>query len=274
LPRLRFKPALVGVAAALVFVAGYLFFCLATLPLSGGLVVEPTPSALVVEANDGQVFATRGVFKGEKVASSDLPPNLAHAVIAVEDRRFYQHHGLDFCAIFRAALHDAAAGAAREGGSTITQQLARMTYLSPERTLKRKVQEAMLALWLERQLPKDEILVRKSKNVSQAALVAMAYDGAILAVVGGRNYNDSQFNRVTQAKRQPGSLFKLFVYLAALESGYTPDSVMIDGPVRIGDWEPENFGDRYHGAVTLRAAFAKSLNRCRCSSPTQWVSAA
>jgi penicillin-binding protein 1A len=406
LPRLRFKPTLVGVAAALVFVAGYLFFCLATLPLSGGLVVEPTPSALVVEANDGQVFATRGVFKGEKLASSDLPPNLAHAVIAIEDRRFYQHHGLDFRAIFRAALHDAAAGAAREGGSTIIQQLARMMYLSPERTLKRKVQEAMLALWLERQLSKDEILVRylntayfgagvygvdaaakryfgkevqqlslyetamlagltrapsalaphrnlerareraahvldamvetgaisseqanvarnqpvalrvppetppglnyfvdmvsaearpllgplsgdwrirstldlrlqaiaesviskllaaegKSKNVSQAALVAMAYNGAILAVVGGRNYNDSQFNRVTQAKRQPGSLFKLFVYLAAFESGYTPDSVMIDGPVRIGDWEPENFGDRYHGAVTLRAAFAKSLN--------------
>ena len=405
-PHLRLKPTLAVLTAALVSVAGYLGFCLARTPLGGGLVVEPTPSALVVEADNGQVFATRGVFKGAKVSSKDLPSDLARAVIATEDRRFYDHHGLDIRAIIRAALHNVAAGAAREGGSTITQQLVRMTYLSPERTLKRKVQEAMLALWLESQLPKDEILVRylntayfgagvygvdaaakryfgkevrqlslneaamlaglvrapsayapnrnlerareraahvldamvatgaisreqadvarrhpttlrvppetplgtnyfvdmvnaearpllgpmsgdwqvrstldlklqaiaesvvgkrlaaegKAKNVSQAALVAMAYDGAILAMVGGRDYNDSQFNRATQAKRQPGSLFKLFVYLAALERGYTPQSVMIDRPVRIGDWEPENYGGRYHGPVTLRTAFAKSIN--------------
>jgi penicillin-binding protein 1A len=369
-------------------------------------VVETTPSALIVEADDGQVFATRGVFKGEKVSSSDLPPDLARAVIAIEDRRFYVHHGIDIRSIIRAALHNVAAAGAIEGGSTITQQLVRMTYLSPERTLKRKVQEAMLALWLERQLPKEEILVRylntayfgagvygvdaaakryfgmetrqlslneaamlaglvrapsayaphrnlerarsraahvleamviigaitseqadaarrqpaalrvppetppgtnyfvdmvnaearpllgpmsgdwqirstldlklqaiaesmidkrlaaegKAKNVSQAALVAMAYDGAILTMVGGRDYNDSQFNRATQAKRQPGSLFKLFVYLAALEKGYTPQTVMTDRPVQVGDWEPENYGGRYHGPVTLRTAFAKSMN--------------
>jgi 1A family penicillin-binding protein len=392
--------------ATLVLVVGYLGFCLATLPLGGGLVVEATPSALIVEAENGQVFATRGIFKGEKISSSDLPPDLARAVIAVEDRRFYEHHGLDIRGIMRAALHNVVAAAAREGGSTITQQLVRMTYLSPERTFKRKVQEAMLALWLERHLAKEEILVRylntayfgagvygvdaaakryfgkevrqlslneaamlaglvrapsalaphrnlerareraahvldamvetgaispeqadaarrqptalrvppetppgtnyfvdmvnaearpllgpvsadwrihstldlklqaiaesvvgkrlategKAKNVSQAALVAMAHDGAILAMVGGRDYNDSQFNRVTQAKRQSGSLFKLFVYLAALKRGYTPQTVMIDRPVQIGDWEPENYGGRYRGPVTLRTAFAKSIN--------------
>jgi penicillin-binding protein 1A len=100
----------------------------------------------------------------------------------------------------------------------------------------------------------------RSKKVSQAALLAMAPDGAILAMVGGRDYNESQFNRATQAKRQPGSLFKLFDYLTAFENGFTPRSVMIDRPVQIGKWEPENYGRRFHGEVTLRSAFAQSLN--------------
>src|SRR5205085_11615231 len=89
-----------------------------------------------------------------------------------------------------------------------------------------------------------------AKRVGQAALVAMTPDGAILAMVGGRDYNESQFNRVTQAKRQPGSLFKLFVYLTALEQGINPQSAMVDRPVRIGNWEPENYGGRFHGEVT------------------------
>jgi penicillin-binding protein 1A len=401
----RFGPVLAALAAMLVLVAAYLAYCLATLPLAGGLVVEVTPSALVVEADSGQAFATRGVFKGERLSAGDVPADLARAVIAIEDRRFYRHGGIDLRGIVRAAMHNFVAGGAREGGSTITQQLVRMTYLSPERTLKRKVQEAMLALWLEHQLSKEEILVRylntayfgagvygvdaaakryfgkaagelslgeaamlaglvrapsalaphrnferararadlvldamvatgaiareqadaarrqpaalrvppetppgtnyfvdmvnaearsllpaagdwrirstldlklqalaesvvakalaaegKTKNAGQVALVAMAPDGAIRAMVGGRDYNDSQFNRATQAKRQPGSLFKLFVYLAALQKGYTPQTMMIDRPVQIGDWEPENYGNRYHGAVTLRTAFAKSIN--------------
>src|SRR6516165_5931742 len=100
----------------------------------------------------------------------------------------------------------------------------------------------------------------RAKNIGQAALVAMTPDGAILAMVGGRDYNESQFNRVTQARRQPGSLFKLFVYLAALEQGFSPQSTMVDRPVRIGNWEPENYGDHFHGEVTLRTAFAHSLN--------------
>ena len=86
------------------------------------------------------------------------------------------------------------------------------------------------------------------------------FDGAILAMVGGRDYTESQFNRATQAKRQPGSLFKVFVYLTALSNGYTADSIIVDQPIQIGDWQPKNYDGRYHGAVSLRSAFAQSLN--------------
>ena len=387
------------------FVVGYLAFCLATLSLAGGLVVEATPSALIVEANRGEVFTTRGVFKGDKLSPGDLPPELGQAVVAIEDRRFYQHGGIDLRGILRAGLRNVSGGR-REGASTITQQLVRMMYLTPERTLKRKVQEAMLAIWLERQLSKEEILVRylntayfgagvygvdaaakryfgkpakdlslseaamlaglvrapsalaptrnldgareraelvldamveigaiprqkadaakhqpaalrlppdtppgtnyfadvagaevkslvggapgdlrvrstldlklqalaeevvsrrlategRAKNVGQAALVAMTPDGGVLALVGGRDYAESQFNRATQAKRQAGSLFKLFVYLAALQKGARPDSVVVDRPVQIGEWEPENYGRHFRGRMTLRSAFANSVN--------------
>jgi 1A family penicillin-binding protein len=403
--RLRLKPVLAVSLAALLLSAGYFVYCIATLPIGGGLSVEATPSALLVEANDGQVFATRGVFKGERLLPADLPANLSRAVVAIEDRRFYEHGGIDPRAIMRAAWRNLS-GEKIEGASTITQQLARMLYLSPERTFKRKVQEAMLAVWLELQLSKEEILARylttayfgagvygidaaakryfgkpakdlslsesamlaglvrapsalaphrnlerareragrvlaamvesgtisreeaeaarrqpaevrvppetptgtnyfvdmvnndarrlvgagpadlrlastldlklqsmaesviakrlaaegSAKKVSQAALVAMAHDGAILAMVGGRDYNESQFNRAIQAKRQPGSLFKTFVYLAALQKGFTPQSTLVDRPVQIGEWEPENYGGRYRGQVTLRVAFANSLN--------------
>ncbi len=396
-----------GAAVMLVgLVLAYTLYALVTLPVNGGLTVEPTASALVVRAADGQAFATRGVIKGAKLSPKEVPPVLAKAIVAIEDRRFYEHHGIDLRGLLRAAVRNAAAGGTREGGSTLTQQLVRMSYLSQDRTLKRKVQEAVLSLWLESQLPKDEILTRylnaayfgagvygadaaaqryfgkpakdltlseaamlaglvrapsqlaphrnldgargraaqvldamvetgaitakeaeaakgapatvrvptetpvgtnyfvdnvadsvrgligtgpadatvrttldltlqniaesviarrldqdgERRKVSQGALVAMAPDGAILAMVGGRDYADSQFNRVTQAKRQPGSLFKLFVYLTALQQGYRPDSTMVDRPTQIGEWEPENYGGRYRGAVTLRSAFAHSIN--------------
>ena len=100
----------------------------------------------------------------------------------------------------------------------------------------------------------------RRKKVGQAALVAMASDGAILALVGGVNYNESQFNRATQARRQPGSLFKIFVYLTALEKGFSPDMVAVDRPVAIGNWESENYSGRFRGQVTLRTAFAHSIN--------------
>src|SRR5207237_6264262 len=130
------------------------------IPFGGGLVIEPTPSALVVEANGGQLFATRGVFKGDKLTSQDIPPNVSHAILAIEDRHFYEHGGFYLPSMMRAAFRNFLSGSAREGGSTITQQLARMTHLSQERTIKRKVQEAILTLWLEHHLPKEEILTR------------------------------------------------------------------------------------------------------------------
>ncbi|MEH3146890.1 MAG: PBP1A family penicillin-binding protein [Methylobacterium frigidaeris] len=396
-------------AAGLVALAtgiGALVYALATLPVNGGLVIEPTGSALVVRAEGGQAFATRGIIKGAKLSARDVPPVLAQAIVAIEDRRFYDHHGIDLRGLARAALRNAAAGGTREGGSTLTQQLVRMMYLSQDRTLKRKVQEAVLSLWLESQLDKQDILTRylntayfgagvygadaaaqryfgkpardltlpeaamlaglvrapsqlaphrnldgargragqvldamvetgaitpaqaeaarrspanvqvptetpvgtnyfvdavaeaakgligagpadatvrttldltlqnigesvlarrldqdgERRKVGQGAIVAMAPDGAILAMVGGRDYADSQFNRVTQAKRQPGSLFKLFVYLTALRNGSRPDTVMVDRPTQVGEWEPENHGGRYRGAVTLRTAFAQSVN--------------
>ena len=97
------------------------------------------------------------------------------------------------------------------------------------------------------------------KSVSQAALVALSRDGAVLAMVGGRDYEVSQFNRATQAKRQAGSLFKLFVYLAALQRGYTPQSVVVDRPTEIGEWEPQNYSGGFRGPMTLRNAFAHSV---------------
>ena len=403
MPRPRFRLAVIALAV-LVPPLAYLAYCTATLP-SGGRAAQPTPGALVVQTADGRALATRGIFKGERIEPDNIPPFLASAVIAIEDRRFYQHGGIDLRATLRAAWHDLT-GHKLEGGSTITQQLARLTYLTPERTLKRKVQEAVLALWLDHRLSKPEILARyldsayfgygaygadaaakryfgkpadqlslseaamlaglirapsalepdrnidrararanivldammangtitqqqadaarqnpaalrlpaepppgtnyfidtaaaevkartggnaedlmvrttlnrdlqqiaerviakqleagaKSRNAHQAALVAMAPDGAILAMVGGRDYNESQYNRVTQARRQPGSLFKLVDYLAALRQGFTPDSVAVDQPISIGNWQPKNYGGRYYGTVTLRTAFAKSLN--------------
>jgi penicillin-binding protein 1A len=402
----RAHPIGATLALGTIFPLAYLIYCMATVPSDGGLVIEPTPSALVVEADGGHVFATRGVFKGDKLSSEDVPPNLSRAIIAIEDRHFYDHTGIYLPSLVRAAYRNFLSGSAREGGSTITQQLARMMYLSQERTIKRKVQEAILTYWIEHQLPKQEILTRylntayfgagvygvdaaarryfgktakelslsesamlaglvrapsalaptrnlegarqraglvldamvetgaisreqadaarrqpatlrvppdnppgtnyfvdflqgdakrlvgsvsedltlrstldlnlqsiaegvigrrlraegRSKKVSQAALVAMAPDGAILAMVGGRDYNESQFNRVTQAKRQPGSLFKLFVYLSAFQKGLTPQTTMVDRPIQIGNWEPENYGGGFRGQVTLRTAFANSIN--------------
>ena len=381
-------------------------YSIATLPLDGGLQVDPTLSALVIEADNGETFATRGVFKGTKLTAADLPDHLTQAILAIEDRRFYQHSGVDPRGILRAAWRNWQASGTREGGSTITQQLVRLMFLSPEQTLRRKIQEAILALWLEHQLSKEDILLRylntayfgagaygvdaaaqryfgkpakelstaeaamlaglvrapsqlaptrnlggakeradtvlqamvetgaitadqadaaraepvnlrtppetppgtnyfvdtvaadvrrllggasgdlmlhttldlelqplaegiierrleadgRQKNVSQAALVALAPDGAIKALVGGRDYEASQFNRVTQASRQAGSLFKLFVYLAALQKGYGPQSTVVDRPTQIGDWEPQNANGRFRGAITLRTAFAQSIN--------------
>ena len=400
----KYLAAALGLAFCVLI--GFVLYSIATLPIGGGLQAEASQSALTFEGAQGDVFAARGVFKGDRLTAADLPPHLAQAIIAIEDRRFYRHGGIDLRGILRAGWRNTQAGGTREGASTITQQLARLMYLSPERAFRRKVQEAVLAIWLESQLTKEDILLRylntayfgagaygvdaaarryfgkkageltlseaamlaglvrapsqlaptrnfggakerqelvlqamvetkaittaeaeaaraqsvklrtppetppgsnyfvdmvagdvrrllgsssgdltlrttlnmelqrlaegvierrleaegAKKNVSQASLVALGRDGAILAMVGGRDYESSQFNRATQAKRQAGSLFKLFVYLTALQRGYTPQSMVVDRPTQIGEWEPQNYSGGFRGSMTLKNAFAHSIN--------------
>jgi penicillin-binding protein 1A len=362
------------------------------------------PSVTLLAAN-GSRLATYGDLYGEKVSLGDLPKTLPHAVLAVEDRRFYYHPGLDPLGLARAMVANVQAGRIVQGGSTITQQLAKNLFLTPKQTIKRKVQEAILAVWLEWKFSKDEILslylnrvylgagtygvdaaarryfdkparavnlyesamlagllkapsrynpaadrkaahqrativledmvqagyiseaeaeraararssgtqaagwhgryfadwvlgevrdyvgyhdqdlrvhttldpqVQKIANTQlrrtlqhsgqprdagQAALVTMAPDGAVRAMVGGRDYGQSQFNRATQAKRQPGSAFKPFVYLAAMrDSRIAPDTKVVDEPISLDGWSPDNYAGRYYGEVTVREAFARSLN--------------
>jgi penicillin-binding protein 1A len=155
---LRAHPVAATLGSILLLSLGYVAYCVGTIPSDGGLLIEPTPSALVVEADGGQVFATRGVFKGDKLAPQDVPLILSQAIIAIEDRHFYEHTGFYLPSLMRAAFRNFLSRSAREGGSTISQQLARMTYLSQERTIKRKVQEAILTYWIEHRLTKQEIL--------------------------------------------------------------------------------------------------------------------
>lgn len=353
---------------------------------------------------DGTTLASFGDRFGATVELADLPPHLPHAVLAVEDRRFYEHGGVDFRGLARAMLANLVARRIVQGGSTITQQLAKNLFLTPERTVKRKVQEIMLALWLERRFTKDQILTiylnrvyfgagaygidaaarhyfgkpareasvfeaallagllkapsrlnpmraadaaerrgrlvinamveaeflspaeaelakrtpparptaaaRRARHftdwimaqvrdylggidrdlrikttldptiqavaeqevgilleasgpqrdASQAAVVSLDPGGAVRAMVGGRDYVTSQFNRATQALRQPGSAFKTFVFLAGMRQGMQPDNRMADAPINVRGWRPGNYNDRYYGEVTLREAYARSLN--------------
>ena len=368
------------------------------------------PSVLVVGA-DGDVVASRGGFVGRPLAASELPKRLVDAVVAIEDRRFFEHPGFDVHAIARAAVADLTAGAFRQGGSTITQQLAKLEYAGAQRTLTRKLDELFLAWALERRYSKMEILARylnrvylgagvfgidagarryfnttpekltlaqaamlaglirspssaaptlhpqaaqaraaqvldamvetgaitaaeadaaraapatltagadvtpsinyfadwaadqalhvpglelgavggqgviaqstvdpqlqrlaedaidrefakhaAAAHVGQAAMIVMSRDGAVRAMIGGRDYHASQFNRAVQARRQPGSAFKPIVYLAALESGLDIDTTLVDAPVSFGGWSPQNYEGKYDGPVTLETAFAQSLN--------------
>ena len=367
-------------------------------------VPEREPGMILLAAN-GEVIAERGTFFGDEVRLDELPAYVPQAVIAIEDRRFYSHIGIDPIGLGRAAFSNFRAGHIVQGGSTITQQLAKNLFLKPERTMQRKLQELVLAIWLEAKYSKDDILqlylnrvyygagatgiekaaqkyFRKSARevnipeaailaavlkapatynpinhpgaararagevihdmvsagfitaedadqaiskpaavkpaqyvsatqyivdwigeqipdligtldqsiivettidqnlqaiaeksvrrristdgakvkVSQGAALVMDMRGAVLAMVGGKSYIRSQFNRAVRARRQPGSSFKPFVYLTALDRGLTPDTVRVDEPVRIGDWEPENYKRKYLGRVTLKKALALSLN--------------
>jgi penicillin-binding protein 1A len=379
-------------------------FYAAKLPPIDQLAVPKRPPNIAILADDGSLLANRGDTGGAAVRIGDLPPYLPRAFVAIEDRRFYSHWGIDPFGILRALTRNAAGGAV-QGGSTLTQQLAKNLFLTQERTMSRKIQEAILAVWLERTYTKDQILelylnrvyfgsgaygveaasqkyfghgargatlaesavlaglmkaptkLAPNRNpagaeeratqviaamadaqfitegmakaalahpalavrgdgagsvnyaadyvmdvlddtvgaidedivvattlsaamqasaekalteeldqrgpkfgVGQGALVSMTPDGAIKALVGGRNYAESQFNRAVAAKRQPGSAFKPFVYLAALERGLTPASVREDAPINVRGWQPENYSHQYFGPVTLTKALSLSLN--------------
>jgi len=400
----RRHPILIGaIAGTLLPLILLLVWLGASLPISRAL--EPLPSrAIILLDNQGQAFARRGAYKEAPVVIKALPKHVPAAFLAIEDRRFYHHPGIDPVGITRAFVVNAKAHRTVQGGSTITQQLAKNAFLKPERSLRRKGQEAMIALWLELRLSKDEILSRYLSSIyfgdgvyglgaaarhyfgkpperlsigeaailagivkapvdldpvdhpqaagrrarlvldamietkaitaeqaraagqvnvqvaraalpvggyfadwispqvksafdgaaygevrvpttldsrlqrlaeqavargmrasakakaGQIALVAMRPDGQVVAMVGGRNYRQSPFNRAVQAQRQPGSAFKLFVYLAALRDGATPDNLVIGDPVTIGGWTPANYEGEGGRDLTLRDAFAQSNN--------------
>ena len=385
--------------------AGALAYFALTLPSTDQLTAAQRQPSVTILADDGSLVATFGELFGEPLRLREMPRYLPEAVIATEDRRFYHHFGIDLIGMGRALFADLRAGHIVQGGSTITQQLAKNLFLTPDRTIGRKIRETMLALWLEHQFTKNQILElylnrvylgagtygvdaaahryfnksarditlyeaaviagllkapsrfspvndralaadradqvlqnmvdagyiteaqahaaerQKSQlaadrvppgsryfgdwiasqigsfadisghdvvvnttldpkmqayaeravaktlaaagaadHVTQGALIAMSPDGAIRAMVGGSNYNESQFNRATQAERQPGSSFKPFVYLAALEHGIKPTDIFNDAPVRIGNWEPHNYENTYRGNVSVADAVAYSIN--------------
>ena len=151
--------------AALAIPLVFILYLLGSLPVGGGISAD-NQGAMTFEAANGDLFAARGVLKGQQLAADEIPEHLRQAIIAIEDRRFYDHHGIDVRGLFRAAWRNTTAGGIREGGSTITQQLARLLYLSPERSFRRKFQEVLLALWLESKLTKG----RNPEQVSQHGL--------------------------------------------------------------------------------------------------------
>ena len=381
--------------ALLMLVIGWLAV---TAPLSRSL--RPiAPPSISLMSTDGHLIARRGAVIDTPVTIAQLPAHVPQAFMAIEDRRFYNHWGVDPRGIARAAWHNLWSDGSSQGGSTITQQLAKGVFLSSDRTMGRKAREAMIAFWLEAWLTKDQILERYLSNVyfgdnvyglraaalhyfnraperltipqaamlagllkapsrlaptsnlkgararaalvtqamvdagyltqaernalppvrlnvretpdattgtyfadwvlpdardragavygeqkidttldwriqrlaeaavrraplggAQAALVAMKPDGSVVAMVGGKNYAKSSFNRAVQARRQPGSTFKLFVYLAAFRAGMTPEDMIDDTPITTGSYRPANHGGKYRGRISLRQAFAASSN--------------
>jgi len=399
-----FKWAATGAVWAVIIGLGLTAWYATDLPdIDEALQATRRPTVTLLAA-DKSLLTARGDLYGVPLRVGDLPKALPDAVLATEDRRFYDHFGLDIIGIMRAAVANVRAGRIVQGGSTITQQAAKNLFLTPERSLKRKVQEVLLSLWLEHKFSKDQILTiylnrvylgagtygvdaaarkyfgvpakrlstyeaamiagllkapsrynpranpklakrrtaqvlknmvaagylteaqakaapaRKRSRTArggapgryfidwvldqvadyvapgdrdltvvttlnpalqaaaerrlkaaldgpgrkagarQGALVALAGDGAVRALVGGRDHAASPFNRATQALRQPGSAFKPFVYLAALEAGMQPADTVEDAPLKIGDWAPRNFNGKHLGPVTLAEALAGSIN--------------
>jgi len=386
------------IAAGLALLMLMIGWLAVTAPLSRSLRPIAPPSISLMSA-DSHLIARRGAVIDTTVTIAQLPAHVPQAFMAIEDRRFYSHWGVDPRGVARAAWHNLWSDGSSQGGSTITQQLAKGVFLSSDRTMGRKAREAMIAFWLEAWLTKDQILERYLSNVyfgdnvyglraaslhyfnraperltiaqaamlagllkapsrlaptsnlkgararaalvtqamvdagyisqaernalsparlnvretpdattgtyfadwvlpqardragavygeqkidttldwriqrlaeaairraplggAQAALVAMKPDGSVVAMVGGKNYAKSSFNRAVQAKRQPGSTFKLFVYLAAFRAGMTPEDMIDDIPITTGSYRPANHGGKYRGRISLRQAFAASSN--------------
>jgi len=395
---------ILGIWGVLAVGAVILYFGL-QLPSADSWKVPDRAANIRIVAADGQLISNRGKTGGEAVSLHELPYYVPAAFIAIEDRRFREHFGVDVIGLASVALESLKAGEVTRGASTITQQVAKNLFLTPDQTLGRKVQEALLAVWLEQTYTKDEILelylnrmyfgyekygveaasqyyfgksarnlslseaailagslqapsrlnpkgnadaikARQSlvlsamakegyispaeakaaaidpgqtvrtkvvggesyvadwveslmtayigevkedvivhttinwdlqkeaefdikeavakygakQNFSQAAMVAMDVDGSVRALVGGVDYQTSQYNRAVTARRQPGSTFKPFVYMAGMEKGYTPDTIAEDGPININGWEPHNADGKYGGQMTLRQALALSRN--------------
>ncbi len=397
-----------GVVAAVwggIAVTGIVIYYAMQLPASDTWAVPERPANIRIVAADGQLISNRGKMGGEAVSFRELPQYVPAAVISIEDKRFMSHPGVDPIGILAALVDNITEGRIARGGSTLTQQLAKNLFLTPDQNIGRKIQEALLSIWLEQNYSKDQILelylnrvyfgagaygieaasqtyfaksarnlslgeaailagllqapsrlspdrhpeaaaararvvlnemadegyiseaeaaaaaidpnkrirtrvagaeyyvadwvetlmdayigsvdedvivyttidwdlqkqgeffvremVRENgpdHNFSQGALVAMEPDGAVRAIVGGTDYAKSQYNRAVTARRQPGSSFKPFVYLSALEHGLTPDSIVEDAPFEYKGWKPQNYSNKYVGRVTLRDALANSLN--------------
>ena len=375
---------------------------LLNLPETESIQISRQPSITFLD-KEGRIIASYGDIYGQSIQYKNLPKNLINAVIVTEDKRFFFHPGIDIKGIIRAAVVNLKSGRIVQGGSTITQQLAKNLFLTPERSFTRKLHELILSFWLEIRftkqqllsiylnrvylgsgtygvqaasekyfnkkveelnlyecaliasllkapsrynpianeelsrertykvlenmkksnlitdqsiieaklnnktynkytsapkstryfidwlLPrvksylgeiKEDLIVRttldvklqeiaensvnsitsKYSSADQSALVALDLDGGVMAMIGGRDYGDTQFNRVTQAQRQPGSAFKIFVYLAGLKEGFEPEDEMVDSEININGWSPKNYKKEYLGEISLFDAFAKSIN--------------
>lgn len=382
---------------------GYIFYCWTTLPDISKAIERTRLPATTILTESGQEIESYGGVYSEIVYAEDLPSYVRDAVISTEDRRFYSHFGFDFVSFGRAMVVNLIHRRYVQGGSTITQQVSKNLFLTPEKNIKRKVQELLMAFWLEKKFTKNQILTlylnrvymgagtygieaasqkffhksshdinmmeasilagllkaparynpisskkraveratvvlqnmvdnrkitekqkilalkmpignnkynfdggkyfadwvynevnayigerdidinvyttldgklqkaaetilqqavaaNRKNNVTNGAIVVIDNSGAVKAMVGGISYRNSQFNRAVQALRQPGSSFKTFVYLAALEDGFEPDDTIEDKPIAIGKWKPENYDKRYYGKVSVKDAFRRSLN--------------
>lgn len=401
--RFWLKISLIVFLIVSIICGGYIFYCWITLPDISKAIERTRLPATTILTESGQEIESYGGVYSEIVYAEDLPSYVRDAVISTEDRRFYSHFGFDFVSFGRAMVVNLIHRRYVQGGSTITQQVSKNLFLTPEKNIKRKVQELLMAFWLEKKFTKNQILTlylnrvymgagtygieaasqkffhksshdinmmeasilagllkaparynpisskkraveratvvlqnmvdnrkitEKQKilalkmpignnkynfdggkyfadwvynevnayigerdidinvyttldgklqkaaetilqqavaanhknNVTNGAIVVIDNSGAVKAMVGGISYRNSQFNRAVQALRQPGSSFKTFVYLAALEDGFEPDDTIEDKPIAIGKWKPENYDKRYYGKVSVKDAFRRSLN--------------